>query len=448
MSVRQSLTVAGLLIASGPALAGPIPTATYFPSSVAAEVAPPVPPDRIRAAVAGLGHADFETRERAHADILALGEKAYAQLRRALPAVTDAETRRRLTAILQKMDGDRLTTARRVTLVATRVTAPEAFRRVARQAGYRLRAEALGDDFEKKRVHEFSLTNVPFWEAIDAIGNASGLGVQVEEDGLIRVYNQDAFNPHVAYSGPFRFVANQVNANRFLTLGGLSRQSLSAPNPEQLGLNLTVFAEPKATIVGTRGPWVVKVLDEAGKPVTQAAQDTTTSFSGGGYKSFAHNLHVSFHRPARESLTIKELRAKAGIVVLTETKPDAVVPDLAKAKGTRVVGRTATVEVTDVAVAPGHLTVTLSVTNPAGNPNDFQWANALWQRFEATDASAAPYAVNVTNTNHVNGQHVTCTFLVTPPDGAKLDKVVSFTLVEWVTKSLDVEFTFKDVPMP
>ena len=62
--------------------------------------------------------------------------------------------------------------------------------------------------------------------------------------------------------------------------------------------------------------------------------------------------------------------------------------------------------------------------------------------------AAVPYAVNVTNTNYTNGQQVTCTFQVTPPDGAKLGKAVSLTLVEWVTKSVDVEFTFKDVPLP
>jgi hypothetical protein len=448
MTVRQSLTVAGLLLTANAGSAGPGPANVFLAPAVAAELAPPVPPERVRAAVAGLAANDYQDRERAHADLLALGEKASGQLRRTLPTVTDAETRRRLGTILQKLDAERLTTARRVTLVTGRVTAPEAFRRVARQAGYRLRAEGLGDDFEKRRVHDFALTNVPFWEAVDAIGNASGLGVQVEEDGLLRVFNQDAYNPHVSYSGPFRFVANQVTANRFLTLGGLSRQSLPTANPEQLGLNLTVFAEPKATIVGTRGPWVVKVLDEAGKPVAQVPQDTSTSFSGGGYKGFAHNLHVSFQRPARESLTFKELRAKAGIVVLTETKPDAIVPDLAKAKGTRVVGRTATIDVTDVVAAPGHLSVTMNVTNPTGNPNDYQWVNALWQRFEATDGTAAPYGVNVTNTNYVNGQQVTCTFQVTPPDGAKLGRAVSFTLVEWVTRSIDVEFSFKDVPLP
>ena len=41
--------------------------------------------------VAGLGAADFDARERAQADLLALGEKASGQLRRSLTTVTDAE---------------------------------------------------------------------------------------------------------------------------------------------------------------------------------------------------------------------------------------------------------------------------------------------------------------------------------------------------------------------
>ena len=51
--------------------------------------------------------------------------------------------------------------------------------------------------------------------AVDKVANASGCVVYGEDygDDNIRVYNQDSINPHVAYAGPFRFLATNINSN-------------------------------------------------------------------------------------------------------------------------------------------------------------------------------------------------------------------------------------------
>lgn len=449
MMVRKILTVAGFVASAGMAAAGPAVRSIVLPLALVQEIAPAVPPDRVKAAVAGLASSDFEVREKAHADILAMGEKGFSQLKRAQATVTDAEARRRLAVIVQKLDFDRLSTARKVTLVADRITAPNALRQIAHSAGYRFRADGLGDEIEKKKVHSFDLKDKPFWEATDAICNASGLGLQVDEDGTIRAFNQDAYNPNICYSGPFRIVANQIHASRYLQLSGLSRQALPTTSPESLSINLTVFAEPKTTIVATRGPTLIKLVDESGKNVPQPPIDQNTAYYGGsGYKGFAQNLHLGFSRPAKDAVKLKEIRAKAQLIVLTETRPDTVVNDLPKAKGKKYRGRSADVEITDVAVANDTATVTATITNPNGNPNDYQWVNSLWQRFEVADAKGEKFTVNITSTSYNSAQQVTVTFQATPPDGIKCGPPATFTLVEWVTRSVDVEFAFKDVPLP
>jgi hypothetical protein len=449
MTVRKMVAVAGVMASASMATAGPAVHSIVLPQALVHELAPAVPPDRVKAAVAGLASSDFEIREKAHADILAMGEKGYAQLKRAQSTVTDAEARRRLAVIVQKLDFDRLSTARRVSLVADRITAPNALRQIARSTGYRFRADGLGDEIEKKNVYSFSFKDKPFWEAADAICNASGLGLQVDEDGTIRAFNQDAYNPNVCYSGPFRIVANQIHASRYLQLSGLPRQSLPAANPESVSLNLTVFAEPKTTIVGTRGPTLVKLVDESGKTVPQPPIDQNTSYYGGsGYKGFAQNLHLAFSRPAKDATKLKEIRAKAQLIVLTETRPDAVVADLLKAKGKKFRGRSADIEITDVAESNGTAAVTATINNPNGNPNDYQWVNSLWQRFEVADARGEKFTVNITSTSYNSAQQVTVSFQAVPPEGTKCGPPATFTLVEWVTRTVDVEFMFKDVPLP
>ena len=92
--------------------------------------------------------------------------------------------------------------------------------------------------------------------------------------------------------------------------------------------------------------------------------------------------------------------------------------------------------------------ITATVSNPSGNPNDYQWVNSLWQRFEVTDAKGEKFQVNIVNTSYNSAQNVTVTFQVIPPDGIKCGPPNRFTLVEWVTRTVDVEFTFKDVPLP
>lgn len=449
MTVRKFLTVAGFIASTGTIQAGPALQSMVLPLNLVQEIAPPVPPDRVKAAVAGLASSDFEVREKANGDILLWGEKVAPQLKRAYPAVTDAEARRRLAVILQRLEFDRLSTARKVTLIAERITAPNALRQIAHNAGYRFRADGLGDEIEKKKVYYFDLKDKPFWEVADAICNASGLGLQVDEDGTIRAFNQDTYSPNVSYSGPFRIVANQIHASRYLQLSGLSKQALPTANPESLSLNLTVFAEPKTTIVGTRGPTILKIVDESGKTVPQPPIDQNIAYYGGsGYKGFAQNLHLAFSRPAKDATKLKEIRAKAQLIVLTDTKPDATVNDLLKSKGKKFRGRSADIEITDVAEANSIATVSATISNPNGNPNDYQWVNSLWQRFEVTDAKGEKFSVNITSTSYNSPQQVTVQFQATPPDGTKCGPPSTFTLVEWVTRTVDVEFAFKDVPLP
>ncbi|MFO0936147.1 MAG: hypothetical protein U0798_06470 [Gemmataceae bacterium] len=450
MTVRIFLTFVGILTVARMGFANPAGTVCpVILNSVIQEIVPAVPPEQVREFISGLASDDYQIREKTQRSIYALGEKVLPQLRRASEAVVDAEARRRLATIVQRLEFERLTTARTVTVVEPQITALDAMRKICQRAGYRFRNDTIVEENRKRYRYNLEIRNRPFWEAMDTICNLSGLGVQVEDDGGVRVYYQDTFSPNISYSGPFRFVANQIQSNRFMQLSGLPRNTLPIPNYESLSINFSAYSEPKTTLIGVKGPWVLKLVDENGKNVPQQPIDPQTSFySPIGVKSFQQNLALAFNRPAKEATKIKEIRAKASMMILMDVRPDIVIDQLPKSKGKKLMGRSAHIDITEVTESNGSLILGMTIVNPSGNMNDYQWLNNMMQRFEVEDAKGIKYLVNVGSSNFSSPQSVSISLSATPPEGVKCGPPTRFTLVEWISRTQEVEFTFKDIPLP
>ena len=90
---------------------------------------------------------------------------------------------------------------------------------------------------------------------MDKVAHAAGCVVFSDyDDETIRVYNQDSLNPFVAYAGPFRFVAQNINSNKSVQLAGVNRQTGLLRPQEYMNLSFQVFSEPKNPILGTMQP--------------------------------------------------------------------------------------------------------------------------------------------------------------------------------------------------
>ncbi len=150
-----------------------VPPALAAPPTVA------IPDDaKVARLIAELANEDFETRERANKELLALGKAALPGLQRAI-ASNDPEVRRRAAeaaaVLIRKQESAEALQPKRVRLTLRDVTITAALESFNRQTG----ASLSLDPEALKRVGERKLTldtgDVTYWEAFDKLCETAGL---------------------------------------------------------------------------------------------------------------------------------------------------------------------------------------------------------------------------------------------------------------------------------
>jgi hypothetical protein len=195
-----------------------------------------------------LGDSDPQKRDEALEKLEAEGAAALPALRQGLTH-PDPEVRRRLRDLVPELEARIILAPKRVTLKMTG-TIPDVLKEITKQTGYKV--ESWGGAPPQQQAHTFDFAAVPFWEAIDRIGQQTGLVVQTGYgDNRVVLQPQDAINPYVWHEGPFRFVANSVQQNRQIDL---TLRPRNGPPPvarnESMTFSFTVFVEPKLPILG------------------------------------------------------------------------------------------------------------------------------------------------------------------------------------------------------
>ncbi len=212
----------GLLIAATFAAGGKdeIEIVPAAPPAVPAKVAITAADPDVKRMIDDLGSDDWRAREKAGRDLAQKGEKALPHMRAALLATDNPEVQRRLAVLVRKLDRERLIEPKRITYSAKNKTAKEIFAEIAKQTGYKI-------DFNggPETKYSFEFNNTPFWQAADAVATAVGFTIYAEyDDDSIRIYNNESTNPHMAYAGPFRFVATNIQTSRNVQLSGIPRR--------------------------------------------------------------------------------------------------------------------------------------------------------------------------------------------------------------------------------
>ena len=117
----------------------------------------------------------------------------------------------------------------------------------------------------RRPQHDFEFDNTPFWQAVDKVADRRRVHVVADyDDDTIRVYNQDSINPYVAYAGPFRFLATNINSNKSVQLSGISRRGGGNAPHEYMNLSFQIQSEPKNPMLGVTQPEVISAKDEHG----------------------------------------------------------------------------------------------------------------------------------------------------------------------------------------
>lgn len=409
-----------------------------------------------------LGADDWRTREQAGRDLTTRGEKALPYMRRALAATDNPEVQRRLVVLVRKMDHDRLVAPKRVTLSAKNRTAKQIVDDIAKQTGYRIEFGEQGDS-----KHSFEFNDTPFWQALDAVANAIGYTVYTEyEDNTVRVYNQDATNPHVSYAGPFRFLATNINSSRNVQLSGINRRGGGERVQEHLSLNFQVQSEPKNPMLGVSQPELLVATDNLGGSLLLPRErhdfEHRSGYYNGRSRSHTQSMGASLSRMNRGATSIKALKARVRIELLSGTSPEVVVADPLKVKQKMFTGRTADLELASCAEDANNKGAYLvSVTAKTRVPvdprrgDDYMWANNIQQRIELVDDKGGKYfSYGAQSSNHTPGG-LQMVLMFGPedrrtgrPGPQQLAAPAKLVLTEWHSVTHEVTFEFKDIPLP
>jgi len=329
-----------------------------------------------------------------------------------------------------------------------------------KQTGYRLATwpdpQMNGD--KDKTVYSFHFDQLPFWEALDKLCETTGLVLQQNygEDSL-RLYYQDCYVPFVSYKGPFRVVASGFNYMRNNNFGQLPRNPVPPTQQayESLQVNLLVAVEPKLPILRLGMVKVTAAEDEQGHSMLPAGGTDPNEWSGmrqyygGYYRNYVQSTQANLVWGSKSAKTVRSLRGIIPVTLLAEQRPSVVTDKILSAKGKKVQAGAATFNFEEVSPpSANQYQIKLSVTEEARDAsNDYSQIQSLQQRIEVQDdkGNKIPSFFNMVNWHGPSSAQFTMTIQPSPANVGSPARLVYYN---WVLMEHEVEFEFKDLPLP
>lgn len=418
-------------------------------------------PATIDQLITQLSSRDFRVREAAS---LALAERDLAALPALLKARQqgDPEVRRRLDELIPVLERKAALTPKRITLHMTSRPLKDAFAELTRQTGYKIESWPNGARFNDndRTVYTFHMNKVTFWEAMDQLCSAGGMILQQNYwgDESLRVYAQDSYVPFSCNNGPFRVVATGFTYGRNNQFGQIARNPgayVANGGNEYLQLGLTIMVEPKLPILRAGQVRVVTAEDEERHSMVppQNSQSGEANYrryyGGGGFRSYVHSIQASFSMPSKNARTMKYLQGTIPVTLLSEQKPSLVTDRFLTSKGKKVKIGGTTFHITDVTEQPGkqyQFSISVSEENK-GNSNDYTQAQTLQQRLEVQDdkGNKRPMFASSMSYSGPGNAQIQFTLQPAPPGVGNPARIVYYA---WETLEHEVEFEFRDLPLP
>ncbi len=332
----------------------------------------------------------------------------------------------------------------------------EVVKELARQTGYKLQFQGNGP--QKITIE---MTNVTYWQALEKICNDGQLTPGFDnQEGLVFLYQNNTLSPYVDHRGPFRFVAQTFNYNRYVNLANLPRNGID-PNNNQyensLNFSFMIQSEPKVALLSVSPPRLTHAEDENGVsllPRLEENQQFNVQYNDGNglFRNYQHSVAAQMAKPAKDSQRAKLVKGKVVVTVLSGSKPDVVIEKLVAGKKKRTgFGASADIEVEDMVEQNNTWTITMVVKRHVknGEQPDYNWVNSIQQKFELYDDQGRKFqSQGVSNFINNSPTAVHASYQFTAPPDSKLGPATKLVLAEWLTLSHELEFEFKDLPLP
>ena len=402
-----------------------------------------------------LGHRDFKVREAAGKALMARGADAIAAMRKAL-SHPDPEIRQRLGQLVTDAERNLLLAPKRVSLSCNQTPIKDALADLSKQTGYRIDLQGGGPP----ALVTLDLANVTFWEALDKVSGQAGLVLQQHHDaqGGLLLYAQNAYTPFTDYRGPFRLSANSFHYSKSLTFATLPRnQMMGNQRSEQMSFMFNVVAEPKLPLLGLGQAKLTLAVDDQDNslllpPVQYPVYEVYHS-GYYGYRNLVMQAQVQLTGAGPGARTVRHLRGSLPVTLLAEQKPEIVIEKILEVKGKKFEANQVSIDIEDVKEMPNKACQVTMTARRGGskdaNQYDYTWANSLHQRVELTDEKGNKFASHGFNWGNQTPNSVQGTFMFGDPgNGVAIGKPAKLTYFGWVTMQHQVEFEFRDLPLP
>lgn len=402
-----------------------------------------------------LGDKNFRIRQAAGRALEDFGDEALPTLRGVLDS-SDEEVRRRAEVLVQKIERNALLSPKRVSISMKDRSIEDVVKELARQSGYKLQYQG-----GQPRKISIDLQNVSYWQALEKICNDGHLSPGFDDQqGIVYLYQQNTISPYTHHAGPFRVVAQNFNYSRYINLSNIPRNGSdpnSNPYDNSLNFGFLIQSEPKVPILAIGLPKLTRAEDENGVSLLprlhEDSQANVAFYEGNGmYRNFQHSTGVAMAKPAKDAATAKVIKGKVAVTLLASTKPDVVIDKIAPGKkkltGT---GQSAEIEIEEITEQNKVWMITMIVKRQLrnGEAQDFNWMNSVPQKLELYDEKGQKFqSQGVTNFINNTPGSVHATYQFAPLNNATMGKATKLVLVEWLTLQHEVEFEFKDLPLP
>jgi len=393
---------------------------------------------------------EFRARENAVRTIEQLGDAALPALRKAQPH-PDPEVRQRLAQLIVRMERNGLLSPKLVTIRADQIPVSEVFKQLSEQTGYKLATVQGGNQLVMMRAE-----NIPFWQAIDQICNQTGLGLQPHYDtngNSLTFTKIGRLSPHVIYAGPFRLSAVSFHHSTMLDLTTPQQQNpMNRPRTESLTFMFQVIGEPKVPLMSLGQPRLDAAVDDQGNSLVAPGNRF--------YESSYHHYFSGYRNPVLQTqvqlnghgsaTSLRVLKGSLPITFLAEQRPEIVISDILKVKNQKFEGNQVSLEIDEVKEQPGKQYHIRATARRGGNENqhDYSWTNSLAQRVELFDDKGEKFQSQGFNWDNGTPTSVTGTFQFGDGGNAKLGKPAKLVYYNWITSQHQIEFEFKDLPLP
>ena len=390
-----------------------------------------------------LSVSDWRQRRQSIDRIVQLGGDAEPLLRDLLLRKLQEEPRKNVEAALQRIEDNRLLGPSPITLHLKNASPREALAAISRQCSVSIQTSP-DDLWEQGRwpMVTLDVDHRPFWEVMRDLGNR--LGVHFLSDPReVRLTRAAGRVADVSVAGAF---AVAMDASGFRN---------------RLTVDLSVYGEPKITILRTIALELDRATDDQGNPLVPqvgrrgfaGARFGRGRRFGGGPSAGTRRLFLPFQLPAPDATHIGRFQGRITLVVQTRAETWRVPDPLGMSPATRLVDSIpVTLEgLTRRAAGDSYelqATIPDGWTSPAIQEEVLE---LIRNRLRVLDAAGHPLSLSGTDTQATSdGTEISAEFSRTPQGGGAKAGLPA-TLVWDVpadTRTLVVPFDFKDVPIP